>query len=668
MKRLLLCLLICLIGMSSGAFSADTDGDGYSDDHELDWGSDPLDASSVPMGGLSLTLIKAFLDKQKQSEVSAENIITGKLLAEYNVGANVCADKDLSLTCDPQEDIAVTGDDGTYNLNLTSPVDQGFLLAEISSQNTKNNSGLKPDNSYALMAPGVIVGGTQSNNISIYTTILAGLFLDDPSSENSESTFNRVQRTLESSIQLKSKIDEDFIAKDDANAQSASETFQGTIEEVQIDLADRARSILQLAKGDITGLNINRSAYTSAVDLATQQAIYEFYLQGSEDASRQGKAAEKSSFGKRSKTSVDVNQSATYVASDVSGGSEEINPMADTLRNGVIVAGSGMVARLYGGQCNYDSSEDYTQIDYLSFDNNSVAATNFYLDGESWFQPCTGAPEDSDTYVLSASGWVMEQQFGLNGYMTEDNCLIENEVPDHSIKRKYCSTTRDYSGERISMVLPDVQGLPEADTFPSDSLAFDVTWTRDADRVEVYTVFAGSNGVLDDSSDRSSLVDFLRHQVDRNKQGRYEELWWEKTTNLRIVSFDESLKEGFALWYDSSKGTPENHQSGSGDGWEVRSFRVQDVFGVPIAVFDRNGYSMVSFSSPESFNDVPVLAYLSSEDANGISSGVYRGALEGPNIPSRHNVGRSDLDRFTNLTFINAVFDSLGLPRLPVQE
>lgn len=668
MKSFLLCLVMCLIGMSSAAFSADTDGDGYSDDHELDWGSDPLDANSVPIGGLSLTLIKAFLDKQKQREVSAENIITGKLLAEYNVGAYVCADKDLSLTCDPQEDIAVTGDDGAYKLNLTSPIDQGFLLAEISSQNTKNNSGLKPDNSYALMAPGVIIGGTQSNNISIYTTILAGLFLDDPSIENSESTFNRVQRTLESSIQLKSKIDEDFIAKDDANAQSASETFQGIIEEVQIDLADRARSILQLAKGDITGLNINRFAYTSAVDLAAQQAIYEFYLQGSENTSRQGKADEKSSFGKRSKTSVDVNQNATYVASDVSGGSEEINPMADTLRNGVIVAGSGIVSRLYGGQCNYDSSEDYTQIDYLSFENNSVAATNFYLDGESWFQPCTGAPEDSDTYVLSASGWVMEQQFGFNGYTTEDNCLIENEVPDHSIKRKYCSTTRDFSGERISMVLPDVQGLPEADTFPSDSLAFDVTWTRDTNRVEVYTVFAGSNGVLDDSPDRSSLVDFLRHQVDRNKQGRYEELWWEKTTNLRIVSFDESLKGGSALWYDSSKGTPENHQSGSGDGWEIRPFSVQEVFGVPIAVFDRNRYSMVSFSSPESFNDVPVLAYLSSEDANGISSGVYRGALEGPNIPSRHNVGRSDLDRFTNLAFINAVFDSLGLPRLPVQD
>ena len=79
MKSLLLCLVMCLIGMSSAAFSADTDGDGYSDDHELDWGSDPLDANSVPMDGSSLTLIKAFLDKQKQREVSAENIITGKL-------------------------------------------------------------------------------------------------------------------------------------------------------------------------------------------------------------------------------------------------------------------------------------------------------------------------------------------------------------------------------------------------------------------------------------------------------------------------------------------------------------------------------------------------------------------------------------------------------------
>jgi hypothetical protein len=51
----------------------DTDSDGYSDKDEIDMGTDPLDANSVPSSGLSMILIKAFLDKQKAaSQVSAE--------------------------------------------------------------------------------------------------------------------------------------------------------------------------------------------------------------------------------------------------------------------------------------------------------------------------------------------------------------------------------------------------------------------------------------------------------------------------------------------------------------------------------------------------------------------------------------------------------------------
>ena len=51
----------------------DDDNDGVSDYDELDMGSDPLDANSVPSSGLSMILIKAFLDKQKAaSQVSAE--------------------------------------------------------------------------------------------------------------------------------------------------------------------------------------------------------------------------------------------------------------------------------------------------------------------------------------------------------------------------------------------------------------------------------------------------------------------------------------------------------------------------------------------------------------------------------------------------------------------
>ena len=46
----------------------DSDSDGFSDYDEIADGTDPLDADSVAMGGLSLTLIKAFLDKQKAAQ------------------------------------------------------------------------------------------------------------------------------------------------------------------------------------------------------------------------------------------------------------------------------------------------------------------------------------------------------------------------------------------------------------------------------------------------------------------------------------------------------------------------------------------------------------------------------------------------------------------------
>ena len=46
----------------------DSDSDGFSDYDEVVEATDPLDGNSAPMGGLSLTLIKAFLDKQQAEQ------------------------------------------------------------------------------------------------------------------------------------------------------------------------------------------------------------------------------------------------------------------------------------------------------------------------------------------------------------------------------------------------------------------------------------------------------------------------------------------------------------------------------------------------------------------------------------------------------------------------
>ena len=75
--------LIFMIGLSSLTVAIDTDSDGiddssdldddndgYSDAEELSEGTDPLDANSTPMGGLSLTLIKAYVDKQEAAQLA----------------------------------------------------------------------------------------------------------------------------------------------------------------------------------------------------------------------------------------------------------------------------------------------------------------------------------------------------------------------------------------------------------------------------------------------------------------------------------------------------------------------------------------------------------------------------------------------------------------------
>ena len=46
----------------------DDDNDGYSDNEEVTEGTDPLDANSAPVPGLSLILIKAFLDRQEPAQ------------------------------------------------------------------------------------------------------------------------------------------------------------------------------------------------------------------------------------------------------------------------------------------------------------------------------------------------------------------------------------------------------------------------------------------------------------------------------------------------------------------------------------------------------------------------------------------------------------------------
>ena len=108
-----ICCLVFIIGLSSltAAIDTDSDGiddssdldddnDGYSDAEELSEGTDPLDANSTPMGGLSLTLIKAYLDKQKLDLPPPSISVTDALAFEQNSMVVDIAVSSIQETCD----------------------------------------------------------------------------------------------------------------------------------------------------------------------------------------------------------------------------------------------------------------------------------------------------------------------------------------------------------------------------------------------------------------------------------------------------------------------------------------------------------------------------------------------------------------------------------------
>lgn len=55
------------VSIGTNPLLQDTDRDGASDGHEVADGTDPLDSNSGPSSGISMVLIKAFLDKKKES-------------------------------------------------------------------------------------------------------------------------------------------------------------------------------------------------------------------------------------------------------------------------------------------------------------------------------------------------------------------------------------------------------------------------------------------------------------------------------------------------------------------------------------------------------------------------------------------------------------------------
>lgn len=661
--------LMWLLAMSGQSLAADTDGDGYSDLDEVADGSDPYDSDDAPLENINWSIIAAINEQASDETNSPKYSLAGKVVGGYLANAKVCLDINKNLTCDDDETQVLSNDDAVYVLETsTVPTDFTLLAEAVPGVTVDKDLGIVTK-AYTLMAPAELKNGLGKNNITVFTTLLSTLLNDDPSLLNSEETLERLQTALKISAGIVEPIGSDFINDGSDETQTIAVSFVALIKEIQQPLIARSNDALSLIKPN-NASGATRSAILSAFDIAAKNNVFNSIAKETANANSSKTVPMLMSISpsdEQPSPSDLVDDEIPLVVSDSLGGEEEVPSIEEELAMGVVIVGDESNAKIGSdGICRYDQNNEETTIEFLTIANGHVSSVKHFFDGANWTKPCTSSTEDSDTYVLSQTGWIMEQNFGTNGYSFEGNCIIENEVPDGSIQREFCATTGNFGGESMSSVLPYVTFENPSDTFPPESRGFDVTWTRNVDRVEVYALSAGgsSTGRISTTGDSKSLEEFLITTVEKHSSGEPQYIWYDQDVQLKFTSYDSSSKSGEVMWFDSSiAGFPDSDVSGMGNGYETRPFEVRSVFGKQVAVLDRNGYSIVRYGAQE-FTNRPIFAFLDDGDLPGIAAGVYRGDIETP-YPSRHQLGRNDLDRFANRTFVDAVFESLGMPKLP---
>ena len=176
----------------------------------------------------SYSAINAHIDSSK----SAIYLLSGKVIGGYLSQAKVCLDTNKNLTCDDDENHVFTDDTASYTLEVNI-APRGFtLLAEAIPGVTKDLTAGAVTKPYTLMAPSELKNGINSNNITVFTTLLSTLLNDDTSILNTKKTIESLQSVLQISAGIDELIGNDFIANGSEQTRAIAVTFISLLQEI----------------------------------------------------------------------------------------------------------------------------------------------------------------------------------------------------------------------------------------------------------------------------------------------------------------------------------------------------------------------------------------------------------------------------------------------------
>ena len=353
---------------------------------------------------------------------------------------------------------------------------------------------------------------------------------------------------------------------------------------------------------------------------------------------------------------------------------------------GVVIISEKRFPRDINGVCT-KSAETTWRIEFATAIDGVFNLLERFHSGNSWEPACDESISDQeDTYVLSESGYVPEQDFGQEGYSFVENCILADLTPDSSIKERFCLTEIDMSNKLFVHALPKIctnapNDCPE-EPFPEGASGYDVLFSRTADKVEIYkSTHTPTVGDFNCTSLRSCINQLTGARTSENELGEptidtinvgyprngcanktiVSNFPQTCETRIHFISFDEETSKGTVSWHDPITPRPPAFAPVQPP---AATFEIKTIFGREVAVLSReNAIYKATQDYGDYFNQM-LFTYVDEEEGNrsDLPVGFYRGEFEKVSEIHYDLINRGDQDLFINKEALPLVLQSWEKP------
>ena len=617
------------------------------------------------------------------SGASGPQILSGRVIDGYIEGATVCLDLNANLLCDQGEPSAQSGRDGSYTLPAYSGSIDGLKVIAVVPVGAKDSDLGDITKAFDLIAP-----AESSATVTPLTTLVATEMSSRKISANEAEQSIKAQLNIQGNkpiLGLDVTKDAELlkVAQVVTAAMASAKDTLRTLNE---------QSDLGLSKADIVKAAVKEVQTTVLPQVLSSDGKVVIETAGKSQS--QLIAAVTSQVDVGAQLTGKVQQ---IVAQSKAGDGSLLN-MAEVFKNGLVIASlrsgdyldsngkrignwNGFTNRLKAEFVQFDASVDAVPVQTRKVWLNGVEGTKWYSEYNT---------DDQEVrHVFDGRAWIKTQGDSLSVKPElKDNCLMLPVVAGSGVGQKVCAVAKNLAGKKMSDFLKDDSGksivcksiysdtvVTNCDpdqTFPPNSIAYDLTFSVNTDLYEIWTgsedwagyAYAGINW-----QNPAATTPTISKFVQQLQQGPQ----WQGSNcsvGFKVKSLASDGKSGVMEWGENvrqSCGSPQVNTFS-----ETTNFRIESVGGKEVLrVFYPNIYRKLNpneMGAGEAIFAVVEKDYLpplsdTKVKINGIFNGEFSAAARATTITFNGNVGASS--QVANKTLFEAAMKAIGVGDYP---